>query len=98
MEILVRYCPICFYKLKEWGEMPTTVFEQICEYYALTEEVMIIEEDIHALKGGYLMMIEFLEKKRYIITTECSDSQLAVLPYTIFKTDDGYRFCMFNHE
>lgn len=64
---MILYCPTCREVLNGHGEVISTFYDQICEHYIMTGTCLELCTPVH----DYLMpMLRFLEKKRYIITTE----------------------------
>lgn len=71
--LILNYCSECMNRLVEYGSLPETAFREICEYYFLHDACIQVRD----YKTG---IIDFLEMKGYIVTTEANWHKLALKP------------------
>lgn len=85
---VITYCECCQDKLIELGDLPKTLFEQICEHYILNAECL---EFSTCERSQYFYMVDilnFLELNHYIVTHEVENVLLRVKPLGIKWDDD----------
>lgn len=86
---LVLYCEICKQNIEEHGELVYEIYQNICEYYAELGKPFTLHERHQNLNG----IVNFLEKHKFIVSTECNLDTLAVLATGINITEDGMAIC-----
>lgn len=85
------HCKKCVSTLEKYGNLPLDIYLGICEQYAQ-------DYDIFCDYGNTI--INFLESKGFVVTTECYDDSLAVKPngYREYETEydiKTHEFCAF---
>jgi hypothetical protein len=109
MNTILHYCPECLAKLNSWGEIPTAVFECICEFYATQGTAFVFDntdlcielpslsfvEIVDLTHDRFSQMIEFLEERVFVVSTETIDSTcIAVRPTHFQRDEDLWFFCL----
>lgn len=89
------FCPDCLHKVESKGSPFRRLLEAIIEGYYLTDSPVAIRNDM-----GSDYILEYMEKGRYIITTEFKDPEnenrdlVLALPIGHFRCkDEGCFFC-----
>lgn len=96
--LAITYCPECKDKILEYGEIVFTVFEAVCEQYYLEEYLTLSthKNDIRLYNG----IVQFLEHKGLVVTTESSQETFQVKPIGLYCFGKGLekvcKFCI--HE
>lgn len=90
------HCKKCISKLEKYGNLPLDVYLGICEQYAQKNSIFCEA----GKKGSGNTIINFLESKGFVVTTECYDDSLAVKPngYREYETQydiQTHEFCAF---
>lgn len=89
-EVKIKFCPTCYAYLSSFGERNLSFYESVCSHYAANFKILARQGP----KGSGESMIEFLEKKGYISTTEISSSDLLVKPIGYHVKNNQHSFCM----
>ncbi len=90
MMLHINYCTKCQEELVNYGEMASTMFEQICEHYVFTNDCLSISTDMYGNLFNLNGLIEFLEHKGFIVSTDIANQFLKVKPRGIVYSVDGY--------
>jgi len=86
MKSTITYCERCFDRLTFFGDPALGIFEIACEYFAMHRENILFYDDPHLRPA-----MRLLERKRYIVTTEVSETEILISVPGIFK-DEGQDF------
>lgn len=90
------HCKKCISTLEKYGNLPLDIYLGVCEEYAQKNPIF---SEI-GKKGLGNTIINFLESKNFIVTTEFCQETLAIKPagYREYETEHGYtthEFCAF---
>ena len=88
--LTVLYCKKCRSNLLEKGDMICDLYEQLCEHYMSFGKPFEMP-DMHF--GKIETMIEFLERKGFVVTTETENQMIKVVPKGLNIIDDFCRVC-----
>lgn len=94
MNSTITYCDKCFSKLRLFGFPAVSTFEMACEYYALHHEPMIICDEESS--RSFMQILQLLERKGYVTTTEVALSEIAVHVRGIYNNYDDFYVCVDN--
>lgn len=93
------YCIECRKNLKGYGEVAEIVYDHVCEWYST--ENRAIEIDQACIEGLQCRkpVIDFLENKGFLVTTESGRQLLAIKPCSSNKFgEDNLYFCNGRHQ
>lgn|SRR5438477_3080003 len=79
----ILYCGDCHDSLCKYGEVATDLFMHICESFLVSKKPMEIQTNVHELQHGVMEIIQFLEMKYYVVSTEIENETLLVKPLGI---------------
>jgi hypothetical protein len=86
---LVLHCEICIKRLDNQCPIVKEAYETICEYYAKWNAPMQIHGDSPDLSN----VIGILERLEFVVSTECDETLILVVPRGVNITDDGLVIC-----
>jgi hypothetical protein len=87
--LAILYCGKCRAELCEHGEIANDLFEHISEIYLATGKCIEFCTSKYGSFYRLIAIIRFLEFKRYIVTTECSEYLLKIKPLGIECEQSG---------
>lgn len=90
------HCYNCIEKLKETGQGAVDLYLQLCELYIANDQTLMLDIDKDSHRSSRTI-IQFLEVKGYIVTTDASDIDQKIIKvkptgHTI-KGEDLHMFC-----
>lgn len=94
----ITCCPQCETKLLKHGELLSNFFSVICEYYVITGKCFEVSTERNGINHKFLEIINFLEIKKYLKTTESGLTTLFVKPCGIHCYEDKFFFCNQKHD
>ncbi len=81
--MIAVYCLQCRVQLKTYGGVAETVYDHVCEWYVSNNKAVEIDQnEIDGIQCGK-PIIDFLEKKGFILTTESGKQIVAIKPTII---------------
>ena len=91
----IHFCNECFKDLDGYGVLPRQAYQVICEFYAEKREcVCKIGKN-----GRGNPIVWFLERKKFVVTTEMNDKYLVIKPVGYEKISDTCAdFCAFREK
>jgi hypothetical protein len=92
------YCVECRKSLKEYGEVAEIVYDHVCEWYcAENRAIEIDQEHMHGLQCRK-PVIDFLEHKGLLVTTESGKNFIAIKPSSLNVIgEENLYFCSGRH-
>lgn len=78
--LAIFYCEECINNLLLHGELALKVFEEVCEKFLFSDAGYEISIKKEGENNSLMGLIEFLEKKGYVISTESGEFFLRVKP------------------
>jgi len=91
--VKLYYCKQCSDKLHGYGKLVLEIFEFVCEEYCFDKTSTFIDES-----HEYFPIFDYLEKKGYLISTECGIELIQFKPkeLKIFHNENSveFKFCM----
>jgi len=85
---VISYCECCQTKLSQLGELPKTLFEQICEHYIYNAEHLEFSTSPLSQYSYIVDVLQYLELNHYIVTHELGSELLRVKPLGITWDED----------
>jgi hypothetical protein len=93
----INYCKQCKEKMKGKGELIFWFYEEICKYFLYTGKPFTIDPNEY---GFDCSLARYLEKERYIVTTEGEEEILKAKPLGILFDGKEVEICFdeFSHR
>jgi hypothetical protein len=96
--LTIHYCECCRRKICEHTEVAFEVFEVICEFFYLNQDCIEFCTTPGKEFSEILPIVNWLESKQIVVTTECSVDWIKVKPLGVeyYRDDEGTiaRFCL----
>ena len=95
MHTTICFCPHCYAEIYTWGSCAISLYEDICEHFAMSGGVRYVIDEVDK-NINVLQVLKYLEGKGCVKSIELEDNAIAVLPsnakcqtYLV----DEYSFC-----
>jgi hypothetical protein len=89
----VNFCSLCKLKLEAYGQPAFKLMDTIC-YYFLESVPIYIDSDDERVWASVGPILAYLEAKGILVSTECTQSMVSIMPIESFVEEDGFkRFC-----
>ena len=86
--LTLQFCSLCEERLKEMGNISYTLMEEIICLYIESESAFALPDKF------YPCLVNYLERKNYIVTTECSGNDILMKPLgCVYKDTKSGKFC-----
>jgi len=90
----LEICPKCEERLISWGSPAADMFADICRNYAHEKAPMELYHSNNREFNSIYTLLAFLERRGYLLSTECKEDCLLVKPLGFMKTEHGYFVCV----
>lgn len=88
--LAIRYCEECCSRLSNYGVVAETIFCEIVDHYIFETEPLKINTSIHLRSRGVMEVINFLESKNLVVTTENGIETIMVKPKGVVCEEEDW--------
>jgi hypothetical protein len=80
-------CSKCSEELSKYGSLPEEIYFECCDYFSNGD---FLEIECGSIS---ITVVEFLEKRKFVISCESGETTVRIKPVNFQKTDQGFYFC-----